>query len=983
MSIQKNLARSLQTGLFDYHKISLEEYRPSLLINNYKSGQKVLTSILNELNKCEEFFFSTAFITNSGVASLINVLKELEEKGVKGKIIASQYQNFTEPSALKRLISLKNIEVKIVVENNHHTKGYIFRRDDVFTIIVGSSNLTQDALSYNKEWNLKVTSMSEGSLLQQTMREFSYTFDNAVTVTDEWIDGYQKIYGTRTYEYNTDTYARKNTENRIAGTNAGYFVDKQENTEPSMLHKISPNKMQVEALSCINNLRETGKNKALIISATGTGKTYLSAFDARIFKPVKLLFVVHRENIAKKALESYGKIFGNSVSMGLLSGNSKDFEADYIFCTIQTLSKDDIMKKFAQEHFDYIIIDEAHRSGANSYQNITDYFKPKFLLGMTATPERMDGYDIFKAFDHNIAYEIRLNKALEENMLCTFHYYGISDIKLDGQLINETADFSLLTSAERVERIIEKSEFYGCDRGRVKGLVFCSRVEEAKELSKQFNQHGFRTSALDGSSSEEQRENAIELLEEENDQKQQLDYIFTVDIFNEGVDIPSVNQIIMLRPTQSAIVFVQQLGRGLRQSKNKEYLVVIDFIGNYSNNYLIPVALYGDNSYNKDNLRKLITGGSSFIPGASTINFDYITKQKIFEAINTAALNSKKDLFKEYNLLKYKLGRMPMMMDFIEYGSRDPYGFVVYSGSYFNFVNKYDESFEEDISASEKGYLEFCSREIGNGKRIEEIIILEEIISNKKVSIESIKQKVFEDYSYLPSDETINSSISSLNCQFVKEQEFEKYKRPYSINVANNTIAISGRLEAALEKPVFKAFLNDIAAYGKAAFSAGYNRESFVEGFKLYNKYSRKDVCRILNWESDESSTVYGYRIKNNTCPIFVTYNKEDHISESTKYKDEFINSQQFSWMTRSRVKMDSKEIARLQACEKTGLRILLFIKKSDSEGSDFYYMGDMLPSSFTPATIKNDQGVDLPIVNIRYGLKQPIEEKMFEYITN
>ncbi len=310
MSIQKNLARSLQTGLFDYHKISLEEYRPSLLINNYKSGQKVLTSILNELNKCEEFFFSTAFITNSGVASLINVLKELEEKGVKGKIIASQYQNFTEPSALKRLISLKNIEVKIVVENNHHTKGYIFRRDDVFTIIVGSSNLTQDALSYNKEWNLKVTSMSEGSLLQQTMREFSYTFDNAVTVTDEWIDGYQKIYGTRTYEYNTDTYARKNTENRIAGTNAAYFVDKQENIEPSMLHKISPNKMQVEAITCINNLRETGKDKALIISATGTGKTYLSAFDARIFKPAKLLFVVHRENIAKKALETMERYLG-------------------------------------------------------------------------------------------------------------------------------------------------------------------------------------------------------------------------------------------------------------------------------------------------------------------------------------------------------------------------------------------------------------------------------------------------------------------------------------------------------------------------------------------------------------------------------------------------------------------------------------------------------------------------------------------------
>jgi len=979
LSIQKNLVRSLQTGLFDYHKISLEEYRPSLLINNYKSGQKVLTSIVNELNKCEEFFFSTAFITNSGVASLINVLKELEYKGIKGKIIASQYQNFTEPAALKRLISLKNVEVKIVVENNHHTKGYIFKRDDIFTIIVGSSNLTQDALSYNKEWNIKVTSLSEGSLLQQTMREFNYTFDNAVTVTDEWIDEYQKIYQERTYKDNTNLIVKK----RIAGTEAGYFIDNQENIEPSMLYKISPNKMQIEALACINNLRNVGKNKALIISATGTGKTYLSAFDAKIFKPTKLLFVVHRENIANKAMESYRKVFGNSVSMGLLSGNSKDFESDFLFCTIQTLSKDNILKTFAQDYFDYIIIDEAHRSGANSYQNIIEYFKPKFLLGMTATPERMDGYDIFKAFDHNIAYEIRLNKALEENMLCTFHYYGISDIKVNGQLINETADFSALTSNERVERIVGKSEFYGCDRGRVKGLVFCSRVEEAKELSKQFNQRGYKTIALDGSSSEEQRENAIERLEEDIYLNQQLDYIFTVDIFNEGVDIPSVNQIIMLRPTQSAIIFVQQLGRGLRKNKNKEYLVVIDFIGNYSNNYLIPVALYGDNSYNKDNLRKLITSGNSLIPGSSTVNFDYITKQRIFEAINTATLNSKKDLFKEYNLLKYKLGKMPLMMDFIEHGSRDPYAFVEYSNSYFNFVSKYDDSFKEDLSVSEKGYLEFCSKEIGNGKRIEDVMILEEIISNKKVSIESIKQKIFVDFSYLPSDETIKSSINSLNCQFVKEPEFNKYNKPYSINVVNDTIIISDKLEEALKKPVFRIFLNDIISYGKTTFNSGYSKESFIDGFKLYYKYSRKDACRILNWESDESSTVYGYRIKNNTCPIFVTYNKEEHISESTKYKDEFINSRQFSWMTRSRVKMDSKEITELQNYEKTGLRILLFIKKSDSEGSDFYYMGDMLPSSFTPTTIKNDHKVDLPIVNIKYRLKQPVEEKMFEYITN
>lgn len=1004
MSIQENLAKSLYTGFIDYREISLEEYRPKLLINNSKTGQKVLTSIVNELNKCEEFFFSTAFITNSGVASLIMILKELEERGVKGKIIASQYQNFTEPKALQRLIQLRNVEVKIVVENNYHTKGYIFRKDDKYTLIVGSSNLTQDALSYNKEWNIKVSSMSEGSLLKQTMDEFNYTFDNAVTVTDEWINEYQKIYKERstnysnqrksndysnqenTIEYSDNTYNNNistNTKTRAAQLESSYFIANQNKIEPTTLFRISPNKMQIEALTSINNLRNDGKNKALLISATGTGKTYLSAFDAKIYQPKKLLFIVHRENITCNAMKSFQRIFGNAVSMGILSGNNKDYESDFLFCTIQTLSKDYVMKKFAPYFFDYIVIDEAHRSGAISYQSILEYFKPKFLLGMTATPERMDGFNIFKAFDHNIAYEIRLNRALEENMLCTFHYYGISDIEVNGEPISETASFNSLISVERVERIIEKSKLYGCDHGRVKGLVFCSRVEEAIELSKQFNLRGYKTVALDGSSSEEQRERAINQLEEDSNLDLSLDYIFTVDIFNEGVDIPSVNQIIMLRPTQSSIIFVQQLGRGLRKKEHKEYLVVIDFIGNYSNNYLIPIALYGDNSYNKDTLRKLINSGNSTIPGASTVNFDYITKQRIFESIDMAKVNTKKDLLKEYNLLKYKLGRIPLMMDYLEHGSRDPYGFVEYSNSYYNFVSSYDDKFNGYLSVNEKGFLEFYSKEIGNGKRIEDIFILEEAINNTIISIESIKQKIKEQFSFNPSNETINSAIRNLNCEFNKSQEINKYFKPKSINQEGSKINLNDKLQKALLKPIFKTYLSDIVNYSKAIFTLAYSKENYIGGFLLYQKYSRKDVCRILNWEKDEASTVYGYRIKNNTCPIFVTYNKSEHISESTKYKDELVSSQQFSWMTRNKVRMDSKEIIELQNYQKSGLRILLFIKKSDSEGSDFYYMGDMQPFDFTPTTKKNDDGVDLPIVNIQFKMIPPVDERMFEYITN
>lgn len=961
LNANEELAKGLYTGYIDSNLDSLESYRPRLLLNDNKNGQKVLTSIISELKKCDEFYFSVAFITNSGVAVLINILKELESKGIKGKILASQYQNFTEPRALKRLIELKNVDVRIVIDNNFHAKGYIFKNKDIYTLIVGSSNLTQNALSYNQEWNLKVSSLENGEILNQTIKEFNRIFYSATVVNNAWIDEYKKIYND-TSKYKT----LKNPEQAV-------FT----------IGRISPNKMQIEALKSIEALRNEGKNKALIISATGTGKTYLSAFDVKKRNPKRLLFVVHRENIVRASLHSYKRIFGSEKEMGILSGNQKDFKSDFLFATIQTISKDDILGKFPKDYFDYIIIDEAHRSGANTFQKILDYFTPRFLLGMTATPERTDGYDIFKTFDYNIAYEIRLNKALEENMLCAFHYYGVSDIKIDGELINENVNFNSLVSDERVKHIIEKASFYGCDHGRIKGLIFCSRINEATELSNKLNTKGYRTLALDGSTSEQEREEAIRRLETDIDAEEALDYILTVDIFNEGVDIPSINQIIMLRPTQSAIIFVQQLGRGLRKSDNKEFLTIIDFIGNYKNNFFIPIALYGDSSYNKDNLRKLINNGSSYIPGASTVNFDSITTEKIFDSIDAVKLNNKKDLVKDYTLLKYKLGRIPSMMNFVNYGSRDPYSFVDYSKSYFNFICSIEKEVKNELSELQSKYLEFFSKELGSAKRIEESILLLELINKKTISVSKFKNIIFQKFSYVVSDSTIQSCIRILNCEFFNNQDQNNYRNIKSIGYKNNVFTLSTDLQTALENENFRMYLIDILNYVIYTFTNSFSIDSFMQGFELYEKYTRKDVCKILNWGTDESSTVYGYRIKYNTCPIFVTYEKREDISESTKYKDHFINAHRFSWMTRSRVHMNSKEIKDLQNYDKTGLRILLFIKKSDSEGTDFYFMGDMEPVDYTQTEITNDTGNKLPIVNITFSMKAPVDEKILEYISN
>lgn len=344
---------------------------------------------------------------------------------------------------------------------------------------------------------------------------------------------------------------------------------------------------------------------------------------------------------------------------------------------------------------------------------------------MTATPERTDGFDIYSQFDHNIAYEIRLQQAMQEKMLCPFHYFGITELIIDGAVIDDTTEFKYLVSEQRVDNIIDKIEFYGHSGNRVKGLIFCSRKDEAKELSRLFNVRNYNTVALCGDDSQEARENALTSLEQD-EVEGSLDYIFTVDIFNEGVDIPAINQVVMLRPTQSAIIFVQQLGRGLRKAPNKEYVVIIDFIGNYAKNFLIPIALSVDRTYNKDTIRKYIAEGNRVIPGCSTVNFDAIAKQRIYATIDTANFSDVKLIKEEYKNLKNMLGRIPRLEDFEKYGSIDVMRIFENKniGSYHNFLKKYDKEYKIDLTTTQEEMLAFVSQKVANGKRIHELQVL-------------------------------------------------------------------------------------------------------------------------------------------------------------------------------------------------------------------------------------------------------------------
>lgn len=659
------LNKALHTSFIDKSFPSNKDLRPKLFFNDYKRRMNLAFEITKRLKECDYFEFSVAFISESGLAVLKQILLNLKEKGVKGRIITSTYLGFNAPKMFKQLLSFTNIEVRIF-EQEHcgfHPKGFIFHTGDHRDIIVGSSNLTQTALESNQEWDLFFTSHENGELASQVSNEFDIQWELSTPLTNEWIESYK------------ETYVKPVHPASVQSSKT-----------------IKPNKMQEEALKSLKNLRDNNKDKALLISATGTGKTFLSAFDVKRFKPKRLLFVVHRRNIAEAALRSFKYLISN-VSMGIFSGNTKETDSDFIFSTVQTIHKKEYREMFERDAFDYIIIDEVHRAGAQSYQDIVDYFKPKFLLGMSATPERSDDFDIYEMFDHNIAYEIRLIQAMEYNLLCPFHYYGITDMTIDGIEIDDKSEFNILTSELRVDYIIEKINEYGYSGDRIHGLIFCSRKDECEKLSQLFNMRGYKTIALTGDSSEEMRQKAIDSLES-NDENS-LDYIFTVDIFNEGIDIPKVNQVVMLRPTESAIVFVQQLGRGLRKNDSKEYVVIIDFIGNYEKNFLIPVALSGQTNYNKDSLRQFVCEGSLITPGASTIQFDQITEKRIYQSIDAANFTQVRLIKDSYKQLKEKLGRIPRLKEFEQYGAIDVQLMFQNKslGCYHTFLSKYEKDY--------------------------------------------------------------------------------------------------------------------------------------------------------------------------------------------------------------------------------------------------------------------------------------------------
>ena len=439
-------------------------YKPAFISNNPEEGKKVISSVEDELLRCEEFQISVAFITLGGVTPLLQTLKELEKKGVKGQILTTNYLDFSEPRALEKLNGLKNITLKMydveAAGNGFHTKGYIFKKEEIYRIIIGSSNMTSAALTVNKEWNTKLVSTENGEVAKEIVEEFQKLWDSENALL---YDDFYEVYKER---YNIIKHQRE--------------IAKSEEIPSLEQYRLKPNSMQERFIANLRKILEQGEERALLISATGTGKTYASAFAMRELGFKRVLFLVHRGQLARQTKKSYEKVFAKSVSLGLVGAGYHEYDADYVFATIQTLNRDEHLLQYDKNAFDCIILDEAHHVSADTYQKVMRHFTPKLWLGMTATPDKRDdnieGRNVYELFDHQIAYEIRLQQAMEENLLCPFHYFGITDLAIIGDDEEASRDFSVLTSDERVKHIINEADYYGYSGDKVKGLIFCMMV---------------------------------------------------------------------------------------------------------------------------------------------------------------------------------------------------------------------------------------------------------------------------------------------------------------------------------------------------------------------------------------------------------------------------------------------------------------------------------------------------------------------------
>ena len=712
------------------------EYGTDALTGGQDKRMYLYYQLLNSLKRADSVDIVVSFLMESGVRMLLGELDNALKRGAKIRILTGNYLGITQPSALY-LIKHKlgeQVDLRFYNEKNRsfHPKSYMFHYKDYSTIYIGSSNISKSALTSGIEWNYRFSSKTDSHNYEKFYNTFLDLFEHhSIVIDDDELKRYSKNWHRPAVSKDLDRY------------------DLQDDETTNNLALFEPRGAQIEALCALENTRAEGAGRALVQAATGVGKTYLAAFDSKDYE--RVLFVAHREEILKQAAQSFKNV-RNSDDYGFFDGESKCTDKSMIFASVATLGRSEYLnnKYFASDYFNYIVIDEFHHAVNDQYQRIVNYFKPQFLLGLTATPERMDGRNIYEICDYNVPYEISLKEAINKGMLVPFHYYGIFDDtdysklhivrgRYDEKELNET----YIGNVHRYELIYK----YYCKYGSRQALGFCCSKEHAREMAREFSSRGIPSVAVFSDASgeyTEKRNVAIQKLK-----NGEIRAIFSVDMFNEGVDITSVDMVMFLRPTESPIVFLQQLGRGLRKCRGKEFLTVLDFIGNYEKAGRVRFLLEGKSDMYREGCH---LSDTLRFPDDCMVDFD-LKLIDLFAEMDRKHLKLKDQVINEYFRVKDLLGKRPTRLDLLTYMDNNIYETAITHSKdnpfkrYLEFLNDLGELSQIEVEFYKGIGREFISLlENTNMSKVYKMPVLMAFYNNSDVLMEVSEKQLLSSW---------------------------------------------------------------------------------------------------------------------------------------------------------------------------------------------------------------------------------------------